>query len=69
MKMFNANTVESLKASLAFANIQWPFGTFFIEGKSGTACTVLTDSGLISFVKRTAACSSLNHFNCEYKSK
>lgn len=71
MNIFNADQAETEKALLAFSEIQWPLGTFWVEGKSSKNCTAISNANLIYFVKASIDCPSnvRNYFNCEYKCK
>lgn len=69
MKIFNADVAEVESALTSFSNMQWPVGTFYVEGKSGTSCNVLSDAGRVTFAKSTVLCTVANHFHCEYNSE
>ena len=67
MKIFDAGSNNSLSAVLAYSNSQWPFGTFWVEGKNGTVCSAISDVTQPNFLKTNSVlCTAKNYFNCEY---
>jgi hypothetical protein len=69
MKILNTTTPEIENAMVAYSNIQWPYGLFWVEGKTGSNCNVFSNDKKLSYFKTTAACSSDAYFHCEYQSK
>ena len=67
MKIFNAESVESVNAVISYSTSQYPFGTFWVEGKNGTVCSAIADVAQPNFLKTNSVlCTTKNYFNCEY---
>jgi hypothetical protein len=66
MKIFNANDTVVDNALTSFSNLQWPYGTFWIEGKYGSVCAASSDTGRITFERTNLTCSNGNYFHCEF---
>jgi hypothetical protein len=66
MKIFNADSDDVANALISHSNVQWPFGTFWVEGKTGSNCAAISDDKQTLFSKTNVGCYSLNHFHCEY---
>jgi hypothetical protein len=73
MKIFNANAAVNDNALSSYSNIQWPYGTFWVEGKFGSlfslVCAASTDSGRTTFARSNISCVGINHFHCEFTGK
>lgn len=71
MKMYNADQTEAENALLTFSDLQWPLGTFWVEGKSGSNCSAVSNTNIVYFAKTSLACPSnaKNYFHCEYQCK
>jgi hypothetical protein len=77
MKLYNADSVDSGNAVFAYTDMEYPYGTFWVEGKSGSNCAVVTNTGTALFAKTFVSCVAANifvpppknYFHCEYMSK
>jgi hypothetical protein len=68
MTLYNADSAEEKKALVDYTNVQWPFGTFWVEGNH-TNCSVVTNDNRINFEMAEDKCKDLNYFDCEYGSE
>jgi hypothetical protein len=74
MKIYNAASAASANAVIGYSDIQWPFGTFWIDGKSGSNCAVVTNDKRINFATANISCVApnlltpppKNYFHCEF---
>jgi hypothetical protein len=69
MKLFVANTTEEINAITRYTDIHFPYGLFWVEGKNGTNCAVMSNNGRIDYKKTQTTCTANAYFNCEYQSK
>jgi hypothetical protein len=71
MTLYVAGSIDEKNALLEYSNIQWPFGTFWIEGNvtNYVNCSVVTNDIRILYDKAENPCIKLNYFNCEYGSE
>lgn len=69
MKIYNADTVNHEKALVSYSDVQWPFGSFWAQGKSGVNCTSFSNIKRLSYFKTESPCTTLAYFHCEYESK
>jgi hypothetical protein len=69
MKIFNADSVDTENAMVSFSNVQWPYGNFWVEGKSGTICSAFSNDKKLSYFKTQSTCTLNAYFHCEYQSK
>jgi hypothetical protein len=68
MKLFVASSTEEINAITRHSNIQWPYGLFWVNGKNGTNCAVMSNDKSLTYSKREMSCSSNAYFHCEYQS-
>lgn len=66
MAIFDADSVQTENMLSSYANVQWPYGTFWVYGKSGTLCSALSDAGQTDFAKKNLTCSTAYHFICAF---
>lgn len=68
MKSLRARTDEEKNAILRYSDVKFPYGSFWIEGKSGTMCNVLTNNERPSYEEVQVLCTSftLTYHYCEY---
>jgi hypothetical protein len=68
MKILNTNTSNLESSMVSYLNMQFPYGSFWVEGKSGSNCATFSNDKRLSYVKTTASCSNNAYFFCEYQS-
>jgi hypothetical protein len=74
MKIYNADAAGSSSSLISYSNLQWPFGTFWVDGKSGSNCSAVTNDKRLSFAKTDISCVApnlftpppKNYFHCEF---
>lgn len=69
MKLFNADSAQDKASVVSYSDSEWPFGTFWVEGKSAAGCAAISDANRVTFAKTDVACSAKNYFNCEFQCK
>lgn len=66
MKLFTARSDEEKNAINRYSDYTWPFGSFWIEGKSNTMCGVTTNKDRLNFETTEMGCYNVSYYYCEY---
>jgi hypothetical protein len=69
MKLFEAKSEETMRAINKYSDVQWPYGSFWIDGPSTSGCSIVTNDNRVNYDESESACTKKNYFNCEYGSK
>jgi hypothetical protein len=69
MKIYNAASTTDANAMLSYSDINWPYGSFWTEGKFGLNCTAVTNDNKLNFYMTRITCSTPTYFHCEYTCK
>lgn len=65
MKIFDANTASEKTAVNRYTDIQYPYGDFWVKGKTGADCSAVTSLNQIHYYIGTNPCTTKTHFHCE----
>jgi hypothetical protein len=69
MKLFVANSTEEKDSLGKFSDTQWPYGSFWVDGKAGTNCSVFSNDKKVNYTKTEMVCLTRSCFHCEYQSE
>jgi hypothetical protein len=65
MKIFDAKTAPEKAAINRYTDIQYPYGDFWVKGKSGADCSIVTSQSQIHYYLGKSLCTTKTHFHCE----
>ena len=69
LKLYVASTTDEKAAINSFCDVQYPFGAFWVSGKSSSGCTVVSNNEKINYALTKSSCASKAYFHCEYQSE
>jgi hypothetical protein len=69
MKILNSNSADVENFMISYSNVQWPYGSFWTEGKNGTGCLSFSNDKRLTYYKTMATCTNSAYFHCEYQGK
>lgn len=68
MTLFVTNSTEDSNAISKFTDINWPYGKFWVNGKSGSNCSILSNDKRVNYTKTESPCTTKTYFHCEFES-
>ena len=69
LKLFVGSNAEEKTALTSYSDVQYPFGAFWVSGKSATGCSVVTNTKKVNYASDQIACATKTYFHCEYQSE